>query len=236
MQRVLKFVKYLVEFGWEVKVLTTASLDYAVHDYSLVDEVPAEVEVVRAHEWPIPALRSALLNPLHRLRAPGLLKYVGWPDERCGWLPFAAREGLRLADRFRPDVVFTSSPHYSAHVVGRLLSVARGVPWVADFRDPWTQGQNQEDPRLLAAANRRMERSIVTHARYVTVVDDPIQLVGLPGTMIGASSSTTASTRRIWRTATPRSRTMQTGSRSHTSAPSMAGATPRPCSKRSPAW
>ena len=179
-QRVLKFVKYLVEFGWEVKVLTTASLDYAVHDYSLVDEVPAEVEVVRAHEWPIPALRSALLNPLHRLRAPGLLKYVGWPDERCGWLPFAAREGLRLADRFRPDVVFTSSPHYSAHVVGRLLSVARGIPWVADFRDPWTQGQNQEDPRLLAAANRRMERSIVTHARYVTVVDDPIQLAGLP--------------------------------------------------------
>ena len=179
-QRVLKFVKYLVEFGWEVKVLTTVSMDYTVHDHSLVDEVPAEVEVVRAHEWSVPALRGALLNPLHRIKASGLLKYVGWPDERCGWLPFAAREALRITDRFRPDVVFSSSPHYSAHLVGRLLSVVRGLPWVADFRDPWTQVENPADPRLLAAANRRMERSIVTHARYVTVADDPIELVGLP--------------------------------------------------------
>lgn len=179
-QRVLKFVKYLVLLGWEVKVLTTASLDYTVHDHSLVEEVPADVEVVRAREWPIPPVREALLNPLHRLKIPGLLKYVGWPDERSGWLPFAVREGVRVADRFRPDVVFSSSSPTSAHVIGRVISRTRGIPWVADFRDPWTQVEKPDDPRLLAVVNRRMERSIVTHARYVTVADDPIQLVGLP--------------------------------------------------------
>ena len=179
-QRVLKFVKYLAVLGWEVKVLTTASLDYTVHDHSLTDEVPAEVEVVRAREWPIPPLRDALLNPLHRLKVPGLLRYVGWPDERAGWLPFAVREGLRIADRFQPDVVLSSASPVSAHLVGRVLSRARGIPWVADFRDPWTQVEDSDDPRLLAAANRRLERSIVTHAHYVTVADDPIQLVGLP--------------------------------------------------------
>jgi glycosyltransferase involved in cell wall biosynthesis len=178
-QRVLKFVKYLVMLGWEVKVLTTASLDYSVHDQSLVDEIPADVEVVRAREWPIPPVREALLNPLHRLKVPGLLKYVGWPDERAGWLPFGVREGLRMADRFRPDVVFSSSSPTSAHLIGRVISRARGIPWVADFRDPWTQVENPEEPRLLAAANRRLERSIVTHARYVTLADDPIQLIGL---------------------------------------------------------
>ena len=161
-------------------MLTTASLDYTVHDHSLVDEVPAEVEVVRAREWPIPPVREALFNPLHRLKVPGLLKYIGWPDERSGWLPFAAREGLRVADRFRPHVIFSSSSPASAHVIGGVISKVRGIPWVADFRDPWTQVEGQEDPRLLAAANRRMERSIVTHARYVTVADDPIQLAGLP--------------------------------------------------------
>lgn len=178
-QRVLKFVKYLVALGWEIKVLTTASLDYTVHDHSLIEEVPAEVEVIRAREWPIPPVRDALLNPLHRLKVPGLLKFVGWPDERSGWLPFAAREGLRMADRFRPDVVFSSSSPTSAHVIARVISKARGIPWVADFRDPWTQVEDPDDPRLLVAANRRMERSIVTHARYVTVADDPIQLAGL---------------------------------------------------------
>jgi glycosyltransferase involved in cell wall biosynthesis len=165
--------------GWEVKVLTTASMNYTVHDHSLLDEVPHGVEVVRAREWPIPPVRDALLNPLHRLKAPGLLKYIGWPDERSGWLPFGAREGLRMADRFRPDVVFSSSSPATAHVIGRIISKARRIPWVADFRDPWTQIENPNDPRLLAAANQRMERSIVTHARYVTVADDPIQVVGL---------------------------------------------------------
>ena len=145
-QRVLKFVRYLVEFGWEVKVLTTASLDYTVHDHSLVDEVPADVEVIRAREWPIPALREALLNPLHRVKASGLLKYVGWPDERCGWLPFAAREGLRLADDFRPDVVFTSSPHYSAHLVGTAAQHSARAPVGCRLPRPLDAGRETRGP------------------------------------------------------------------------------------------
>jgi glycosyltransferase involved in cell wall biosynthesis len=180
-QRVLKFVKYLVALGWEVKVLTTASGSYPVRDPSLIADVPHEVESIHANEWPMRSLRAAVMNPLHRLRVPGLLQYIGWPDEMVGWLPFAAREGLRVADRFRPDVIFSSSPPMSAHLVARVVSGSRGIPWVADFRDPWAQDKSRDDvSTFLSAASARMERGVVERARYVTVADDPIQVAGLP--------------------------------------------------------
>ena len=50
MQRVLKFVKYLPELGWDVTVLTTSSRAYPVTDESLLEDVPAEVRVVRTTE------------------------------------------------------------------------------------------------------------------------------------------------------------------------------------------
>lgn len=181
-QRVLKFVKYLVALDWEVKVLTTRSTAYPVHDSSLVAEVPAEVEVVRAREVPMRAVRDRLMNPMHRLRVPGLLPYLVWPDETVGWLPFAAREGLRVADRFRPDIIFSSSPPSSAHIIARIVSQARGIPWVADFRDPWTEVDHTDGggPRLLATASARTERAVMRHSRYVTVADDPVHVAGVP--------------------------------------------------------
>ncbi len=94
MQRVLKFVKYLPELGWDVTVLSTSSRAYAVTDESLLDDVPAEVRVVRTTEIPTIALRRRLLNPAHRLRVPGLIDYIGWPDDTSGWLPFATLRGF----------------------------------------------------------------------------------------------------------------------------------------------
>ena len=162
-QRVLKFVKYLVALGWEIKVLTTASLDYTVHDHSL-----ARRGARRGRGDPRPRVadppceRRSAEPAASPQRSPDCLKFVGWPDERSGWLPFAAREGLRMADRFRPDVVFSSSSPTSAHVIARVVSKARGIPWVADFRDPWTQ---VEDPERSSPARGRQPAHRAQH-RY----------------------------------------------------------------------
>jgi glycosyltransferase involved in cell wall biosynthesis len=178
-QRVLKFVKYLPELGWDVTVLTTSSLAYAITDPSLLRDVPPGVRVTRTIEIPAIALRRRLLNPAHRLRIPGLIDYVGWPDDTSGWLPFATAEGLRLARQLRPDAVFSSSYPYSAHIVGRMVSRTCGIPWVADFRDPWTHGSHCDPSRLLTRVNRRAERWLVREADRITVVDDSLELEGL---------------------------------------------------------
>src|SRR3954470_12489773 len=81
--RVLKFVKYLPEFGWDVTVITSgeAARWYALRDETLLADIPPGVRVVRSPEIPVAAIRRKLAGPLQRLRIPQLGRYVGWPDE-----------------------------------------------------------------------------------------------------------------------------------------------------------
>jgi glycosyltransferase involved in cell wall biosynthesis len=180
--RVLKFVKYLPELGWDVTVITSdaASSWYGVHDESLLADVPPGVRVIRCGEISVPRIRERLLNPLTRLRVPGLLPYVGWPDVTCGWLPSATTAALRIVRTWRPDVVFSSSFPYTSHLVGLAASRFRQTPWVADFRDPWTFNEQPDPvPRPIARINALAEAALVRRADRVVVVDDHYRLAGL---------------------------------------------------------
>jgi glycosyltransferase involved in cell wall biosynthesis len=88
------------------------------------------------------------------------------------WTPAAIRAALALARTDRPDLVLTSSPPESVHLVGLALR-RRGVPWFADLRDGWTF----EPPTLrpfATALDRALERRVVRRATCVTAVTAPI--------------------------------------------------------------
>lgn len=59
------------------------------------------------------------------------------PDSRIGWIGPAVRAGLRAIRHRRPDVIYSTSPYMSAHLIALVLSRWARLPWVADFRDPW---------------------------------------------------------------------------------------------------
>lgn len=67
------------------------------------------------------------------------------PDSRVGWIPGAVRVGLRAIRVERPEVIYSTSPGPSAHLVALALRCWTGLPWIADFRDPW--GANPYRPR-----------------------------------------------------------------------------------------
>ncbi len=98
------------------------------------------------------------------------------PDlEIVGWVPFAAPRALAIAASEQIDCVITTSPPASGHLVGLLLQ-ARGIPWVADFRDGWTF-ESQRPPWATAAhrmLDRALERLAVTRADAVCTVTEPI--------------------------------------------------------------
>ena len=82
------------------------------------------------------------------------------PDPTIGWYPSAVRAGLRLAQEWRPDLIYSTAPPHSAHLVARRLSRRLGVPWVAELRDLWTDDpyyHHPPQPRWRAALERRME-------------------------------------------------------------------------------
>ena len=190
-QRVLKTVRYLRDAGFEPVVLTVDDGAFPSRDPGLAADVPDDVEVIRT---PAPdpfalyarlAGRGADAVPTGAVDGSGRLSRLAlWlranvflPDARVGWVPFARHAGrkrlgqsARLADPFA--AVVTSGPPHSVHLVGRRLQKT-GVPWVADFRDPWTGINFYHDlpmSRAARALDRRLERRVLQRADAVTTV------------------------------------------------------------------
>jgi glycosyltransferase involved in cell wall biosynthesis len=178
-QRTVKFVKYLPEHGWDPVVLTTGARVYHAEDDTLRGDLPPGLRVVRAPEVLI-ARRAAAAAA--RLRIPHAQQLAGWPDREMGWIPGAVRAGLRAVRRDRPDVIYSTSPPASGHLVALALHRYTGLPWVADFRDPWAHtALNRRTPGL-GVANRWAERTVTRRASRVLVSAEFAPITGtLPG-------------------------------------------------------
>jgi hypothetical protein len=133
-QRTLKFSQYLPEFGWDVQVLTVQSRTYGKNSsLDQLAEIPESVIIKRAF---------ALDTALHLSIKGRYLSWMALPDRWASWVPFAFVLGLSMIIRKRPDVIFSTYPCASAHLVALLLHKVTGIKWVADFRDPMLYRNN----------------------------------------------------------------------------------------------
>ena len=147
--RVLSFTRHLPEHGWRCTVVCAAAEDYWVTDPTLEREVHPGTEVIRVRggsglsTWL--ALRGGASGERPAGERPGLL-FAGlrslsdwWllPDSYAGWAPRARRAAALRIARGGVDAVLSSSPPDSVHLAALGLRRPAGLPWVADFRDPW---------------------------------------------------------------------------------------------------
>jgi glycosyltransferase involved in cell wall biosynthesis len=136
-QRTLKFAQYLLGHGWNPIVLSAHPRAFVNAGDDQLRDIPAEVPVHRAF---------ALDTSRHlsiRGRYPGMLAL---PDRWATWCLGAVPAGLRLTRRYRPDVIWSTYPIASAHLIGLLLHRLTGIPWVADLRDPMTDEGYPSNP------------------------------------------------------------------------------------------
>src|SRR4051794_15147303 len=77
-----------------------------------------------------PRVEATTKAALHRL----------WPYPWTGWVPFAVARAVAVARRERPVALLSSFPPTASHIAALAVRRITGVPWVADFRDPWTWG------------------------------------------------------------------------------------------------
>jgi len=174
--RVLSFTRHLPAHGWACTVVCAGERDYWVRDDSLVASVPGETEVIRVaggsglSAWLRLRRDDAQGRRSDRAFTP-LRALADWcllPDSYAGWARRArAVVESRLA-RGGIDVLLSSSPPDSVHLAARDVARATGVPWVADFRDPWVGLQFRTPPTPWhAAAQRAMETSVLSGASLV---------------------------------------------------------------------
>ena len=182
-QRTLKFCRYLPESGVDVHVLAPEDPKWLVRDEGLLDAIPKGTHVHRApFRGPPATLRSEAIRGkrgLERAAAEARLLPVRLlPDRASVWAPAAARAALRIVRREPFDAVLTTSPPNSEHAVGAFVSARAGIPWVADFRDPWLASAFRREKGLHVRAKRAVEErlacAVVRRAAALTCVTQTI--------------------------------------------------------------
>ena len=94
-----------------------------------------------------------------------------FPDDQVGWLPFAVLAALRLHRRTPFDVIYSTSSPITSHLIAWILKRLTGLPWVAEFRDPWVGNVLAAPlPRLYRRLQGRLEAWIVRSAEQVVCV------------------------------------------------------------------
>jgi glycosyltransferase involved in cell wall biosynthesis len=206
-QRTLKFAKYLREFGWEPVVQTARNPYWPVWDETLLRDVPPGVRVYRTPAFEFERLESRLGGLVGERERPSVARRNGdgeaaaprkprrtgmigalragihrrllVPDPQIAWVPGALLHGLLIARREGVRLVYTSSPPNSVQLLGGLVARALGKPWVADFRDPWTDGPRRQlayvgNP-MRARFERAAERAVLRRADRIVVSAEPLR-------------------------------------------------------------
>jgi len=173
-QRVLKHVKFLREFGYEPVVIAAAAEDYSglselrmPIDESIAADVPERIEVHRV-ESRQPFRLFALL---HKWRIDYLRELVFVPDTAVTWIRPVVKRAKEIAAKRQIDVIYTSVKPHSVAFAGWLLKKALRKPWVLDFRDPWTQYFLATFPtRLHFRLEQCLERFFLKRADHIITI------------------------------------------------------------------
>lgn len=190
-QRWLKFVKYFREFGWEPVIYTAENPEAPVSDVSLQKDVPPEIEVIqrRAIEpYSLYKLLSGRKNEKINVGfgsssnpKGGLFSRMAiWirgnlfiPDARMLWIRPSIRFLSEYLRKNKIDIIISTGPPHSMHLIARGLKRKFNIPWIADFRDPWTNIDFYKELKLSGVADRihhRLEKSVVQECDYLTIV------------------------------------------------------------------
>lgn len=126
-QRTLNFVKHLPSSGWQPTVLSAHPRAYEECSSDLLRQIPSTTRVVRA--FAMDAARHLSFRRKY-------LDVLALPDRWSSWWLGGTLAGLREIRRECPQLIWSTYPIASAHLIGATLHRLTRLPWVADFRDP----------------------------------------------------------------------------------------------------
>lgn len=193
-QRWVKFAKYLRSFGWEPVIYTPENPEYPAIDHSFEKDIPSDIQIVKTPIWePYNIYRSLFGKKGEAINA-GFIsenKKQGWKDKLSIWIRgnflipdprrFWIKSSVKFLTKFLKenpvDAVISTGPPHSMHLIGMgVKRVFPDLPWVADFRDPWTNIDFYQELNLTWLADKihhRLEKKVVRTADcLVTVSDD----------------------------------------------------------------
>ena len=187
-QRWLKMSKYLPEYGWEPIIFTPENPDFELKDESLLKDVSLEAEILKLPIWEpfglyrklvgkkavqnqgvVDASNTSFLGKLSRWVRGNLFI----PDARIFWVRPAVSYLTKYLSNHPVDVIISTGPPHSMHLIGMEVKRRLGVKWIADFRDPWSDWDVLPQLNLNKkswATHKKLEREVMHNADLVLTV------------------------------------------------------------------
>ncbi len=179
------------QFGWEPVVHAPENANYPIIDPTTFNDIPPGTEVLKTRA-PEPFAVFNLLKGkkkdekvqdvfLVRDKEPGIIdKLAVWvrgnffiPDARMLRINPSVKDLLEYIKKHPVDAIISTGPPHSSHRIAYQLKKATGLPWIADFQDPWTQIDYFEKFMLTPYArnkHKRQEKEVLTTADRVVAV------------------------------------------------------------------
>ena len=204
-QRWVKFSKFLPEFGWQPVIYTPSNPEMQSVDETLLEEIPGSVEVVKRKITEPYGLYRNLFGKgsstdMKTLTSEGKKSLKGrlslWlrsnlfiPDPRVWWVRPSVKFLKEYLKEHPVDVIVTTGPPHSLHLIGLRLSRTTGLPWISDFRDPWTKMYWFKKMGLTGCSerkHRRLEKKVLDGSSAVLTVTPMVRdfYKGLTSTMV----------------------------------------------------
>jgi glycosyltransferase involved in cell wall biosynthesis len=193
-QRILKFVKYLNQFGIKPFVVTVDEnkASYPSFDHSFEKDIPVYAEVFRTDTNEPFGIYSRLLGKrsiptgFSNESSPGAFQKFSRfirgnlfiPDARKGWIKFAYEKAKEIIEKENIDVILSTSPPHSTQLSAMKLQKELGIKWIADLRDPWTDIYFYNEFRHTSAAKKKdlqFEKNVLESADRITTVSDSLK-------------------------------------------------------------
>ncbi len=191
-QRWLKFVKYLPDYGIHPVVYIPENPSYPLLDSTLMDEIPEEVTILKQPIKEPYRLAEFLSKKSSKSISSGvipkkrkqsfiqqLMLYIRGnyfiPDARKAWVKPSVSFLAEYIQKEKIETIITSGPPHSLHLIGLQLKKQLGIKWIGDFRDPWTTIGYHKKLKLSKHAVKKheeMEIQVLSSADQIIVTSE----------------------------------------------------------------
>jgi glycosyltransferase involved in cell wall biosynthesis len=162
--RTVQFIKYLRRLGWDSTVIAPNWEGRPGDAQGFATSIPHETEIIRAGSG---GDDSPLWKALHRLPLfwrveDAAREAFQYPDRFATWMRDALPVARRALAQQRHSLIYSTSPPVTSHRIAMYLKEEFGIPWIADFRDPWTDNALMygSPPRWRKRLDLRLEHRI----------------------------------------------------------------------------
>ena len=192
-QRWMKFVKYLPEYNIKPILYIPENPNYPIYDYSLNDEVSEKLEIIKnpiteisniiSNSKSLNLIRSGNIpNPKEQSLFQRLLFFIRGnlfiPDMKILWKNKSIDFIENYLSKTKIDVVITTGPPHSLHLIGYELKKRLNIKWISDFRDPWVNLNYLNRFHLLPSVKRRHKKlrdKVLINSNSVIVTSEKLK-------------------------------------------------------------